>query len=507
MGFRVAIVGFAMESNSFSPIKVDWSHFQRNGYILRGPEIYQLRKTNTEIAGFLQTCETEGVELVPLLAVWAVSSGIVREKVIQSFLQELGNLLRQARIDGMLIMLHGAMVSEQTEDVEGHVLEVVRNVLGRDVPIVCTLDLHACVTERMVNNCDGIVSYRTFPHVDFFSTGKRAAQLLLKLLYTGCKTFVLLEKIPMIAPSENAGTGEGPVGYVIKKAVEAEGESGIESVGVFTTQPWLDVRENGFSVTATVLRGFEKSGKKITRRLARLLWDARYKLWDLSFLVDPAQAIDLALSTPGNPIVISEPSDNVGAGATGDSPVMLAHFLAARVHQKCKTICTILDAPAVMEAWKYRVGEKIVLAVGGSIARNLYKPVTIEGILWKKNSSGQYKFTGPVMTGLKVDIGKSVVIRIGTLFLQITERPAYTVDPGHYYLAGLDPRDAKIVLVKSQGTFKGFYAPIAKRIIYVDTPGISSPRLTQLPFRRLPRTFFPFDHEVTFPSEVSRHDA
>jgi microcystin degradation protein MlrC len=177
-------------------------------------------------------------------------------------------------------------------------------------------------------------------------------------------------------------------------------------------------------------------------------------------------------------------------------------MIEADVPEQC--ICTIADHAATQEAFAADTGDVISLRVGGSICKTLYSPIEITGVLRRKVPDGRYAFTGPVLTGMQMDIGKSVVVQIGNLYVQVTEAAPYTVDPGHYYLAGLDPRTAKIVAVKSQGTFKGFYGPFAKRVLFVRTAGVCMSDLRGLPFRRLDRSIYPFDTSAAF---VEKTDA
>lgn len=497
---RVAIAAISMESNTFSPYRLGIEHFRSSGYLLHGEEVLGLSGTNTEIGGMLDVLGDRDCEVIPIIAAFGMSSGVLREDALRWLVDALCSGLRREEYSALVLSLHGALVAEGEPDADGYILDQVRDVVG-ERPIVCTLDSHANLTSRMVKRCDAIVSFLTFPHTDYSETGMRAASVAVKLLggsTVACAEYV---KIPLVAPSENTTTTTLPMSQIVAdaRALEVSGEA--LAVGVFASQPWLDVPDTGYSVVVTVERKKRGGvGEATARDLARRLWDGRERFWDLELLT-PDEAIRQALQIDSGPVVISDPADNIGAGATGDSPEMLSSLLSGSV--RCPAIATIADAPAVAQAFRERLGTELRLQLGGTLAPHIFRPMAIRGKLTRKVQSGRYRYSGPVMTGVEVDIGRSVVVEAGGVAVQATERPAYTVDPGHFLLSGLDPRRARVVVVKSQGTFRGYYESIAKGIFFVDCPGISPSRLDRLPFVRIDRPLFPFDRDAKFVDSVT----
>src|SRR6185312_6388432 len=237
------------ESNSFSPVRGDLALFRAGCLRYDEDSLRGLAGTRTELGGCIAAASRHGVELVPTLAAWAASGGPMRQPDFEQLAEEFLARVRVAgRVDGVLLALHGAWVSEGQEDADGWLLAEVRRLVGADVPVVVTLDFHANITRRMVANADALVGFRTYPHVDMYETGERAMELLLELLRTGCRPRMVCRKAPMIVPPENMQTTDGPVAAVMREIVAAEADAGVLSASLFVVQPWLDVAELGATV-------------------------------------------------------------------------------------------------------------------------------------------------------------------------------------------------------------------------------------------------------------------
>jgi microcystin degradation protein MlrC len=169
---RIGVLGVHQECNTFSPILTTLEDF----HLRLGPELVDhWRGTRTEIGGFLDVLERPDVEIVPILAGWAITKGRILESEFSRMKQILADSLRAALpLDGMLVALHGAMCAEGADDAEGALLEVIRGVAGASLPLCLTLDLHANVTERICRLADAVIGYRTYPHVDLHETATSA---------------------------------------------------------------------------------------------------------------------------------------------------------------------------------------------------------------------------------------------------------------------------------------------------------------------------------------------
>lgn len=488
---KIALGEFAQESHSFSPVPGSWSQFSA-GHIVRGAEVIsRFQGTRTAIAGALDVASSRAVEVVPLMVCFATSAGPIAQPVFNSLLHETLERLRLSLpVDGVLMALHGATLAEEEDDATGRVLEAIREIVGPDVPIAASLDLHANVTRRMVKAADILVGYKTFPHVDMYETAAAAASLLLDLIAGSIRPITALRRLPMILPGENGKTTAGPFAEVMRRAIQLEDQPNILSVSVFSVQPWLDLPDVGCSVLVTT-DGNAAAAELAADRLADLFWTRRHE-FDVS-LTPLAEAIEQALRAEWGPIIFSDSADAPSSGAPGDGTAVLRALLEANV--QVETLLNIVDSPAVEAAIRAGVGETVALTVGARSTTLFGEPVDVTGRV-RLISDGAFRHKGPGFHGAEFQRGRTVVLAIDSIYLQIMERPVIQWDAELYRSVGLEPRDAQIVVVKSPAGFRADYEPFAKAIFNVDVPGICNPNLRSFPWKRIGRPCFPLD-EIT----------
>lgn len=486
---RVAVGCFAQESNTFSPVPGSWLHFGPHE-LLRGQEIlHQPSETKTEVRGILDAAQQRGIEMVPLVAARpAASAGSMLRGVFESIQGELIARLRSVGpVDGVILVLHGAMVAEGYEDATGEVLRAVRAEIGPDLPLIGTLDLHANVTQHMVDHATTLVGYHTFPHVDMYETGQRGMELLSNVIRGRMQPVNALRRLPMILPGENGQTTEGPFAEVMEQVRELEKRHGIVDVSVFAVQPWLDVQDVGCSVLV-IADGDSTLAETEADHLAEEFWKRRH-----AFEVDPtptAEAVRCALDDERHPYVLSDSADAPSSGAPGDSPVVLAEVLQAQPTKDC--YLNIVDPDAVKDIVRAGVGTEVTLSVGARFGSRFYHPVEVTGTV-ETISDGDFIQKGPGFQGVTYHRGPTGVLRIGHIYLVIMERPVMQWDPELYRSVRLEPRDAQIVVVKSPAAFRAAYEPFAAAILILDAPGVCSPNLRSLPFKRVRRPLYPLD--------------
>ena len=204
------------------------------------------------------------------------------------------------------------------------------------------------------------------------------------------------------------------------------------------------------------------------------------------------------MKTRGGPVVLGEGADGTMGGAPGDGTSILAGILKKRIDAPVAAV--VVDPDAVEEAIRAGVGSTVTLRVGGKLDPDYATPVPVRGKV-KLISDGEFRYKGRVYTGRLVKMGRAVVLSIGRIRLLISERPVPTTDPELYRSHGIEPRDMKLVLVKSPLGLRTEYEPVARSIIIVNSPGCCSPDLTSLPFVRMPRPMFPFDEFDYSPPE------
>ena len=489
---RIAVAQVKQESNSFSTQSTTIEDFQ-NFHYFRGQEVLNLRGSNTEMAGFLDCCEAAGVEILPTIAAFAISGGPLTEGTYQELKGDLIHYLQLVQpFDGVLLSLHGSMLALGDEDPDGTTLQEVRRLIG-DIPLVVTKDLHAKVSRKSVQNSDVIVGFKTSPHVDQARTGERAAGILLDWLKGKIEPVMAYAKIPMVTPaSTHVHSFDGPFKRLMDETVSME-KGGALSASVFTVQPWLDVSEMGFS-TIVVTDRDPALAQSLACRLAGLAWNERTNFMKVE-LIPPQQAIQEALETPKGPVVLSDLADGTGAGSPGDSTAVLEALL--EIEPDRKAFLYVCDPEVARSAARLGEGATIDVEVGGKKDTVFSRPFRFSGQVVRVRRAA-YRFEGKAYSGISMDMGLSAVLRRGEIYLLVSSNPVFTTDPVLYRTLDLEPLEAQIVVVKSHIQFRSAYEGIATKVILLDTPGVSSDRLEQLPFRNLPSPLFPFDRDFEY---------
>lgn len=488
---NIIIGSIIQESNTFSCRMSDMDDFRTHS-LLYGTDILE-QHTESELHGFIHEARDYGVGLIPVMAANAISSGRFRKDGLRELTSDLLNRLRQAfeqGVDGVYFAMHGAMAAEDCDDVEGHLIRVIRSVVG-EIPFVISLDLHANVTKAMVDGVDGIVGFRTYPHTDFAETGKRAARLLFAILERGRKPVVRMCKIPMIVPAENSQTTQGPFAQLWEAAVQGEtiGESLITSL--FPVQPWMDVGEMGCSVV-TVGWDAERADRE-AKRLAELFWFKRHDFGiRLYTLTEIAAFADRRLKGDP-PMILSDSADSPGAGSSGDSGYVLSELIRLGVPERYRCLLTIVDPAAVETAVSAGVGTEAVFRLGYSLCPD-GSPVPLRGLV-RRLGDGRFTLGGGYASGTEAFMGRCAVIEAGKLSVLVSECPTFSGDPSMYRSMGLMPEEADIVLVKSANQFRAEFEKLSDRIYLLDTPGRSPANVKQLSYGAIQRPFYPFDDD------------
>jgi microcystin degradation protein MlrC len=486
---RVALGCFAQESHSFSPISGSWEHFSKNELARGTALIDEYTGTGTELGGILNVLAKD--EVVPLLAARAnASAGAMEKHVFEAICDELLQRLRDVLpVDGVLLVLHGAMIAEYNDDASGVVLARVRELIGPDTPLIATLDLHANVTRQMIASADALVGYHTYPHVDMSQTGQRAARLIQRIHAGLIKPHMTFKKIPMALPGETTQTTDGAYGDVVRQAqAYIRDKADVIDISVFSVQPWLDVAEMGSSIVV-VTDDRPDIAENIACTLADAFWVRRHEL--LPDLPDAEEAVAAAFASENTPVILADSADAPTSGAPGDSTTVLRILIEKPPQKPC--LLNIVDAHAVQQMAAAGIGMSVTVDLGASKAPDFYSSVSVEGRV-RLLSDGEFTHKGPGMHGLKMYRGLTGVLQVGVcLSIVVMERPCWQWDAELYRSVGLAPEDAQLVMVKSPAAFRASYEPFAGDIIVCDTKGVCSPDLTAFPFERVPRPFFPLD--------------
>ncbi|MFO7941328.1 MAG: M81 family metallopeptidase [Bacillota bacterium] len=485
---RIAIGQISHETNAFSPIPTDMARFEQRS-LARGEEILAMfGKTKTPVGGFLRGCEQAGWTPVPTISAAAVPSGLVTAEAFDSLLGELVERIESAGpVAGVLLALHGAMVAENAADAEGAILKAVREVVGDDVPVVCTLDYHANVTDEMVRESTGLFGYNTYPHVDGYERGLEAAEFLNRLLRGEIEPITRVRR-PEIAPAVvPARTGWGPMKELMERAFCWEERAAIVNASAYGGFVYSDIPEAGLAFLATT-DGDPDLADEIVEDLARQSWEIREQF--VADMFSPSEAVSRALEIDGAPVVLADVADNTGGGASGDGTAILKSLRDAGWPDAA--VITIPDPEAVGCAFEAGIGGIFDCHVGGKMDDLHGSPVPVRGEV-RVLSDGEFIHRGPMSTGLKSEMGRTAVVRVGETEIVINANRFQPVDPAAPRSVGIDPAYKKIVVLKSAVHYRASYEPLAADIIEVDGPGLSSPNLERFDFRNIRRPIFPLD--------------
>ncbi len=491
---RVVIAELKQETNTFVPYLTTLAGFEA-WHLYEGEEILEIaRDTNWEVTGFVDVLTGAGIEIVPTIATMAMSGGKVEQATFDDLLGRLIDAIEAAKpFDGICLALHGAMTTEDHDDGDGVIIDAVRKVIGRDIPMAVSMDLHGNLTQRCINGADAIVGFKTSPHIDHRDTGQRAARILVDTLQGNVSPVTRMVKIPMVTPaSTHRHEVDGPFKRLMDASREVE-RDGILSATVFAVQPWMDIEEFGFA-TVVVADGDAAHANRVAADLANMAWNEREAFFAID-LVDPDVAIARALEQDDGPVILSDLADGNGAGSPGDATAVIAALM--RSGPTRTALCNVRDPDAAKAAAAAGVGSEVALMVGGKLDNVYNQPVRVTGTVEFAGPT-TFRFGGRGYTGMGMDMGTCAVIRHNEMHLVITSNSCFWIDPEPYRAVGLEPENAQIVVVKSAIQFRSGFDGIERGIMLLDAPGMSSDHLEIYDFTRIPRPFYPFDPDTTY---------
>jgi microcystin degradation protein MlrC len=488
---RIAIGQVWQETNTFNPLPTTRADFEQFG-IVRGSELVERMADTNELGGFIQSLRSwpEKPEIVGLVRLPAWPGGVATADTFTWLRQELLDALHpQLPVDALLLALHGALVSEAVPDVEGELLEALRELLGPYVPVVATLDLHAHITERMVEAADALVLYHTAPHIDVFETGRRGAAVLRRILVEKARPVTAFQKLPLVVPAERANSQDPTsVSYALRKRLqEVERDPRVLAAGLATVQPWLDIPELG-SAVVIVADGDEEIARSICGEIAGEVW--RRRLDYLPELVSVADGIRMAHENAEGLVVLSDSADSTTSGAPGDSNWVLRELL--RYDWPRPALVALVD-PEIVEAARQRgIGAELTAALGGKRDRRFAQPLTLTTRV-HSIFDARFVLSGHLARNMPIDMGPSVVLRASQIHILVTTRSGPHFAPQFFQEAGLDPFTASVLVAKSPCGFRAAYEQHARKILVVRAPGCAPSDFWNYEYRWIDRPLWPWD--------------
>ena len=490
---RIATGTIAHESSTFTPIPTTYESFAVGSPlgIVRGQEILEAhRGTNREPAGYLESAEEHGFELVGLLWTATQPSAPIEASAWRRLKGEFIEHLQAAMpVDGGLFDLHGAMVAEGVEDGEGDLLEAIREVMGPDRPIFVTLDLHCNITPQMVANADVIIPCDNFPHTDLAERGREAADLIVRTLRGEIRPTMSWTQLPQLWVAGQF-TGLEPFKSIIGRAHELEAQPGILTASVAPGFTWADIEHAGSSVIV-IADGDQALADRESRALGEWVF-AQREHFD-AHMMSFDQALRAARAHDSWPAVISDPQDNPGAGTPGDSTGMLRAFIEADL-QNALLAC-VWDPEVAAVATAAGVGAEITVEVGGKSIASQGAPVPITATvehLW----DGVFTIEGPMHAGIREDYGPTAVLRQGGVRVAVMTERSQIYDLEPIRKMGFDPAALRWIGLKSINHFRAAFSRVSDSIHRVEFPSCQPHDARKLPYRRLRRPIWPLDDDA-----------
>lgn len=482
---RIVYGGFQHETNTFAPDLADWDAFLAGGGwpgVCSGEDVWPaIRGANIPAAGFVQSALDAGDTVIP--TTWAAASPSAHVEA-QAYERLAGMILDGIRaalpVDAVYLDLHGAMVSQRFDDGEGELLRRVREVVGPDIPIVASLDLHANVTRQMLDQADILVAYRTYPHVDMAETGARAHRQLKQRLAAGRRPAVAVRRLPFLIPICWQCTDIEPAKSLYRLLQELEQD--IWHVSFATGFPAAD-----FPECSPVIWAYDADPTRAEAAAEQLAAAAMQA--EASFagkLFDPDEAVRYAMEAARGserPIVIADAQDNPGAGSNSDTTGMLRALL--RNGAKRAAIGLIVDPESARQIHAAGAGQHIRLALGGKSGIPDDSPLEAECFI-ETVSDGKFEATGPFYHGFHLNLGPSACLRIDDVRIVVASNKVQMADQAMFRFVGIEPTEQDILVVKSAVHFRADFTPIAQEIIVAAAPGSMPMVLKQLPWKNLP---------------------
>ncbi len=483
---RIAIGGFQHETNTFAPSNSTFDDFVRgSGWppLLAGEQIFDgVKGMNLPIAGFIEQMGKSSHQLLPTVWAAASPSAQVTEDAFERICKLLTDAIRAAAPDCVYLDLHGAMVAQHVDDGEGEILRRVRHVVGDRIPVVASLDLHANVTRQMLDLADGMIAYRTYPHIDMAETGARAGRFLNLRLDGMTRPVYAWRQMPFLIPINAQCTDLEPA-RSIYHALSLMESAKVPSVSFTPGFPAADIADCGASVWAY---GIDAAAAKLACNTLADMVEAQEANWEMEiFEADAAvkRAMRIA-ATAKKPVVIADTQDNPGAGGDSDTMGMLRALVANDAQRAACGL--IVDKAAALAAHQAGPGATITIDLGGK--SGIPGDAPLRGAFKvERISDGVMTCTGPFYGGSHMRLGPCALLSIGGVRIVVASAKVQLADQEMYRFIGVEPTAAAILVNKSSVHFRADFTPIAEEVIVAKAPGPMAADPTDLHWTKLRR--------------------
>jgi microcystin degradation protein MlrC len=486
--YKFGVAGFSHETITFWPGLTTLEDFKRNAY--HGEKVLEkARGTNSCIGGFIEVCERENVELLPVCVASGGATETVADDVYDFYVGEMRRGFDEIKneIDGVLMSLHGAMATESRQDPETDAVREVREIIGYNMPLMVTFDLHANKDEAILREATAVFGYQSSPHVDMKDTGMRAAGVMVRTLRGEVNPVVALKKPGIVVPSVFSATTISPAKDIIDRVHWWEGELGVVDVSALFGFAWSDVSPLGMSMVA-VTDDDPQLAHEIVDDLCELAWEKRRELTGRSeaTLHSVEEGVKLAMEKSKKavkPIVILDHADR-----SNDTTYVLSELL--RQNARKTAFPMLYDPDSAMKIVDAGVGEIVELDVGATTGWRDGGKVRVRGeVLWA--GEGKYTGTGPMSINREVNLGPTGILQVGGVWLQVISRQSSLLDEDPIKQFGYRLEDFNIIVSKSKTHFRAVYEGLSEEIIIIDAPGQCPADLSVLKYVNVKEGVYP----------------
>ncbi len=486
----IGLAGFGHETITFWPGVTDLAAFERVAYHSQDV-IDKNRGVNSCIGGFIDVLEPQGIEMIPICDAMGGATATVADEAYDFYVGKMskGFAAVADKLDGILLAMHGAMVTESRQDPETDAVRAIRQAVGSDIPIMVTFDLHGNKDASILKEATAVFGYHSSPHVDMGETGRRAARAMIGMLKGDITPVVVLKKPGIVVPSVYSATTVNPAKEIIDRVRKWEKHARVVDVTALFGFAWSDVRQLGMSMIA-VTDNDPDLARQVVDDLSSLAQKnkkaltGREKFSLFSVKEGISQAIELA-KTADKPIVILDHADR-----TSDTTFVIRELIEQGAKKAAHPL--LYDPEAAKACIEIGIGGRVDMEVGAGTCWRDGGPIRVIGkVLWADEC--KYIGTGPMSKGHEIDLGPTAIIDMDGIWLQFTTHEASLIDKDPFTQCGYKPQDFDIIVTKSKTHFRAVYEKLAAEIIIVDAPGQCPADLSQFEYRNVPPGIYPID--------------
>jgi microcystin degradation protein MlrC len=496
--YHVLTAELQHETNTFCVLPTSYEEFVNRSLLFGDDAIAARGQNNTALAGFLDTARTHGWRVTHVLSADAPPGGRVTREAFERLAAPIiaAVLAHKDQLDGILLGLHGAMVTDFCDDGEGELLRRVRDAVDGKLPIAITLDPHANVSRAMCDHAQIMVAFKTYPHIDMRIAGHHAANILQRTMAGEIAPCTLRVSRPMLEEANGGRTDVGPMIERVARARAYEQHADVFAVSVSGGFANADIAEVGPTVLVTA-QGDMTQHARFASELADDIWARRSERLENFYTVQEAASMCQSyVRNPTNkqPIVVADYADNPGGGAYGDSTALLQALLEADLENAC--FGPMVDAQTVQQLQLYQPGDTVALRLGGKTdPRFGGLPLACNAQLIRL-SDGHYVGSGAMLGGLQRSWGPTAVVQVRGMEILIVSQRSQILDLEQFKAFGIEPEAKRVVALKSMQHFRAAFEPIAGQVIVCDSGALCTLDYARLPFSKLARPMFPLDDGI-----------